>query len=174
MKRIHVVTPVKDSIELTIQTARAIMSSLTRVPFTYTIYNDFSSEENTIILQRESESLGFELINLCDYTQTPSPNYLLVLQMIQKRAIKENADIIIIESDVVVKENTIESLHRFSNRVEKCGIAASVTVDEKGEINFPYLYAKGKENSEFQTNKRLSFCCSLLTNEFIKTYDFKD
>ena len=54
MKCIHIITPVKDSIELTLQTVDAIMASDFKTPFTYTIYNDFSTEENTARLQEAS------------------------------------------------------------------------------------------------------------------------
>ena len=47
MKSLHIITPVKDSIDTTIDTIKAIMSSDIKVPFTYTIYNDFSTPENT-------------------------------------------------------------------------------------------------------------------------------
>lgn len=45
MKCIHIITPVKDSIELTLQTVEAVMASGFQIPFTYTVYNDFSTEE---------------------------------------------------------------------------------------------------------------------------------
>lgn len=45
MKCIHIITPVKDSIELTLQTVEAVMASSFQIPFTYTVYNDFSMEE---------------------------------------------------------------------------------------------------------------------------------
>ena len=51
MKCIHIITPVKDSIELTLQTVEAIVASDFQMPFTYTVYNDFSTEENTAKLQ---------------------------------------------------------------------------------------------------------------------------
>ena len=63
MKCIHIITPVKDSIELTLQTVEAIMASGFQTPFTYTVYNDFSTEENTVRLKEASEKLGFELVH---------------------------------------------------------------------------------------------------------------
>ena len=56
MKCIHIITPVKDSIELTLQTVEAIVASDFQTPFTYTVYNDFSTEENTAKLQDASKS----------------------------------------------------------------------------------------------------------------------
>lgn len=163
MKCIHIITPVKDSIELTLQTVEAVMASGFQIPFTYTVYNDFSTEENTAKLQEASGRLGFELVNLAEITEHPSPNYLLVLQMAQQRAIEADAGLIIVESDVVVKKNTLQALFDGAMEREDCGIAAAVTVDAKGNINYPYLYAKGKENQVFPEKKHCSFCCSLLT-----------
>lgn len=71
MKCIHIITPVKDSIELTLQTVEAIVASDFQTPFTYTVYNDFSTEENTAKLQDASEKLGFELVNLAEITDHP-------------------------------------------------------------------------------------------------------
>ena len=50
MKSLQVITPVKDSIDFTLETIRAVLSSETSVPFTYTVYNDFSTVENTCLL----------------------------------------------------------------------------------------------------------------------------
>lgn len=172
MKCIHIITPVKDSIELTLQTVEAIMSSDIQVPFIYTIYNDYSTEENTALLREASEKYGFELVNLSDLTTHPSPNYLLVLQMAQQRAIEAEAGLLIVESDVVVKKNTLQALFDGALARKDCGIAAAVTVDEKGEINYPYLFAKGRENQVFAEKKHCSFCCSLLTLDLLRAFDF--
>ena len=104
MKALHILTPVKDSIELTIETIQAIVCSEISVPFTYTVYNDFSTVETTEKLQELSEKLHFRLINLADITNHPSPNYLLVLQMAQEEAVAADAGLLIIESDVVVNK----------------------------------------------------------------------
>ncbi len=173
MKQLHIITPVKDSIELTIQTIEAILTSDITVPYTYFVYNDFSSEENTARLKEASQKMGFELVNLSDLTDHPSPNYLLILQRAQQKAIEAEAGLLIVESDVVVKKDTLQSL--FDGALERtdCGIAASVTVDEKGEINYPYLFAKGNENRIYPEKKHLSFCCSLLSLRFLKAFDFQ-
>ncbi|MDD4516432.1 glycosyltransferase family 2 protein [Massilibacteroides sp.] len=174
MKEVHVITPVKDSIQLTLETIRAIMASDITVPFTYTVYNDFSTEENTLILEKAAKELGFTLVNLSDLTTNPSPNYLLILQIAQENAIQKEAGLLIIESDVIVKKGTIQSLFDGAVSFDDCGIAASVTVDEQENINYPYLYAKGKENKVFKTAKHVSFCCSLLTLNFLKSFDFHE
>ena len=172
MKRVHIITPVKDSINLTLETVKAIMQSDIKYPFTYTIYNDFSTEENTVLLKKASGELGFQLVNLSEMTEHPSPNYLLILQTAQEKALEEEAGLLIVESDVVVNKNTLQELIEGAERNNACGIAAAVTVDEKGDINYPYLYAKGKENQVIVAKKRLSFCCSLLMPAFMKKYDF--
>ena len=51
MKKMNIITPVKDSIELTLQTIKAITASQLSVPFSYTVYNDFSTPENTVLLK---------------------------------------------------------------------------------------------------------------------------
>ena len=172
MKQIHIITPVKDSIDLTLQTIESVMRSTYQVPIRYTVYNDFSTPENSAFLAAAAARMGFELVNLSDLTDHPSPNYLLVLQIAQQRAIKEDAGLVIVESDVIVKPHTLQALFDGATERPNCGIAAAVTVDEQEQINYPYLYAKGKENQVFAEKKHLSFCCSLLTLNFLKAFDF--
>ncbi len=174
MKPLHIITPVKDSIASTLETAEAILSSDIRSPFTYTIYNDFSTPENTAALEKfvAQQDGRMRLVNLADITSHPSPNYLLVLQTTQQLALEEGADLIIIESDVVVRPNTIQALADSAAERPDCGIAASVTVDDQGKINYPYEYARGHEGESFAVKKHCSFCCSLLTNNLLKAYDF--
>lgn len=172
MKCIHIITPVKDSIDSTLDTVRAIMSSDIKVPFTYTIYNDFSTPENTLRLEEASKEYGFQLVNLSDLTDHPSPNYLLVLQKTQQEAIEAEAGLLIVESDVTVQPNTLQAL--FDGAIERkdCGMAAAITTDESGAINFPYLYAKGRKPKVYDEKKRFSFCCTLLTLDYLKAFDF--
>ncbi len=172
MKSLNIITPVKDSIDSTLETIRAIMSSQITTPFTYTIYNDFSTPENTARLEKASQEYGFRLINLSDLTTHPSPNYLLVLQRVQQECIEQDAGMLIVESDVVVQPHTLQALYDGALQRTDCAIAASVTVNDNGEINYPYEYARGKENQVFEEKKHLSFCCSLLTPEFLRKYYF--
>ena len=172
MNSLHIITPVKDSIDTTLDTVKAIMESEIRVPYTYTIYNDFSTPENTLRLEEASQIYGFRLINLSDLTDHPSPNYLLVLQKTQQEAIEANAGLLIVESDVTVEKNTLQALFDGAMERKNCGMAASVTVDSNGEINFPYLYAKGRKPKVYDEKKRFSFCCTLLTPQFLKAFDF--
>ena len=172
MKSLHIITPVKDSIDTTIDTVKAIMSSDIKVPFTYTIYNDFSTPENTQRLEKASKEYGFQLVNLSDLTDHPSPNYLLVLQKTQKEAIEADAGLLIVESDVTVQKDTLQALFDGASERKDCGMAAAITTDENGEINFPYLYAKGRKPHVYDEKKRFSFCCTLLTPTFLKAFDF--
>ncbi len=172
MKEIHIITPVKDSIDTTIETVESIMSSQLNWPHSYTIYNDNSTPENTLRLKEQARVKKFNLINLSDLTSTPSPNYRIVLQDAQKRALEAKAGLLIVESDVIVAPDTLERLANASLELPNCGIAAAVTVDDNGEINYPYLHARGKENQVIETRKHCSFCCTLLTPELLKAFDF--
>lgn len=172
MKALHILTPVKDSIETTLETIRAVEASSLNMPHRYVVYNDFSTPENTLRLEEEARRGGFTLVNLSDLTTHPSPNYLLVLQTAQREALAEDAAICIVESDVTVQPHTLQQLWEGAKEQPDCGIAAAVTVDEAGQINYPYLYAQGRENQVFETRKHCSFCCSLLTPELLRRYDF--
>ena len=173
MKKLHIITPVKDNVPSALETARAILSSRLDAPHTYTIYNDFSTDESTRQLDEASQELGFRLVNLSDLTTHPSPNYLLVLQREQKLCLEEDAALLIVESDVVVRPETLQGLWKAAQEHADAGIVASVTVDDDGVINYPYLYAKGKENQVLDTRRHCSFCCSLLTPELLRRVDFE-
>ena len=170
---IHIITPVKDSLQTTLRTIDSIQKSGALENCIYTIYNDFSTEETTEALTQKAKEIGFELINLKDITDHPSPNYLLVLQLAQQKAISEEAHLILIESDVIVTSDTIQKLIDYSTVLPKAGMIAAVTTDEIGVINFPYLYAQKYKSDVIKTNKRLSFCCTLLTLDLLKAYDFE-
>lgn len=174
MRPLHIITPVKDSIPLSLETAEAILSSEIRSPYHYTIYNDFSTDESTATLKRfvASQDGNISLVNLSEITSHPSPNYLLVLQMSQRRALAEGADLLIVESDVVVRPDTIQSLVDGAAERCNCGIAAAVTVDERGRINYPYEYARHRKGECYAEKHHCSFCCSLLTNSLLAAYDF--
>ncbi len=172
MKTLHIITPVKDSIGTTLDTLRAVAASQLPEGARYTVYNDFSTPENTARLAGETARLGIRLVNLADITTHPSPNYLLVLRQARREALDAGADLCIVESDVTVRPDTLARLAGYAAERPDCGIAAAVTVDEAGDINYPYLYAKGRENQIIDNTKHQSFCCSLLTNELLRRYDF--
>lgn len=166
-----IITPVKDSLKTTIETIQSIHQSEGK--FLYCIYNDFSTEETTLQLKQIQDQYNFDLINLADITDTPSPNYRLVLQMAQKKALEFNVPLIIVESDVEVKTSTFSELIRYSKELNKCGMVAAITVNREGEINFPYLNFKSSKKDIVKTRHSLSFCCTLLTTDLLKQYNFK-
>lgn len=173
MNKLHIITPVKDSPVTTLRTIEGVMGSEIRIDFSYYVYNDFSAGETTLMLDQKSAEMGFKHIKLADITSHPSPNYLLVLQLAQQKAFDEDAHLIIVESDVIVKNNTLQAMVDYTSILEKSGMIAAVTVDEAGKINFPYLYASKMNEAAHKTRKRLSFCCTLITNDMLRSFDFK-
>ena len=167
MKELHIITPVKDSIDSTLVTVKAVLDSHLTMPHTYTVYNDFSTPENTLRLEQAAADMGFRLVNLSDLTQHPSPNYLLVLQRTQREAIEADAALCIVESDVVVNPDTLQKLYDGALQHSDCGIAASVTVDDEGEIK---VCSRLKSIAVFAVRcLRPNFCVrSLLPNLILK------
>jgi hypothetical protein len=170
MNKLLVITPVKNSIDLTEKTIRAVMNSVDRRQMKYVVYDDFSDSETAQRLDALVCELGFEVVHLSDVIDSPSPNYRYILQKAQERAIGNDEHLVIVESDVVVNKDTFVRLNK--RVVDGVGLVASVTVDERGEVNFPYLFARKWGNEDKVTKMRISFCCTLLTNEFLKSYDF--
>lgn len=166
-----IITPVKDSLNTTIETIQSIHQSEGK--FLYRIYNDFSTEETTRQLHKIQQQYNFELINLAEITKTPSPNYRLVLQLAQNKALELNIPLIIVESDVEVKPTTFRDLIRHSKELSECGMVAAITVNREGQINFPYLNFKSTKKDIVKTRHSLSFCCTLLTTDLLKQYDFR-
>ena len=172
MNKLHILTPVKDSPEIALRTIKSIMDSTISVEFSYTVYNDFSTQETTGILESESKKSGFTLVNLKEITMHPSPNYLMILQIAQQRANFENAHLMIIESDVLVEKNTIQLMYDAVSTLENPGMISAITTDIHHKVNFPYVYAKRIKQEVVNTKKQLRFCCSLLTNSLLTTFNF--
>ena len=170
MAEVIVITPVKNSIETTLDTAKAIAGSSVSVK--HIIFNDFSTEETKVKLEEEKSTIGYELIHIEDLTDHPSPNYKLVLQMAQKMGLEENLPVLVVESDVVVKKNTVEDILIYQKAHLNSGLIGSVTVDENGQVNFPYLKFKGVKDQVISTQRSLSFCCTLFSLPFLKAFDF--
>ena len=162
---VHIVMPVKDSISTAEESIRAIVQS----GYTLTVYDDNSTAENAVRLDTLATELGINVIHIRDYTDHPSPNYRWVLIDAQDKCLKNGENLLIIESDVIVKKSTINKLcEKVKPRI---GLIAAATTSENGTINFPYEYARGiKEDGVCK--KRISFCCTLLTNELLQAYDF--
>ena len=163
----YIIMPVKDAVASTERSIRAIVNS----GHTLTIYDDYSTPENCEHLRQLSEELSFSLIHLSDLIDHPSPNYRTVLIDARKRALTNHQSLIIIESDVEVKPQTIADLQALV--APQIGMVASVTENEAGEVNFPYEYAKDWHKEVIDTKKRFSFCCTLLTEELLQAIDFE-
>ncbi|MBQ4393923.1 MAG: glycosyltransferase family 2 protein [Paludibacteraceae bacterium] len=164
-QEVHIVMPVKDSLETAEEAIRAVVES----GYTLTVYDDNSTPENAAQLDALRDELGIKVVHIGEHLNHPSPNYRWVLIDAQRESIENGLDLLIIESDVIVQKTTITSL--LSRRKSRIGLIAAVTTDENGTINFPYEYAR-KINEDGICKKRLSFCCTLLTNEMLRAYDF--
>ena len=171
-KNLHIIMPVKDSIEIAERAIRAIVDS----GYTLCIYDDNSLPENAQRLDLLAEELGILVVHISNLTDHPSPNYRLVLQLAEQETLKTGCHLVIVESDVIVKEDT---LNRMLEEVQDgVGMVAAVTVDEEGKYNFPYHYLhhlryRFSSKKTIDTKKRFSFCCTLLTNELLKKADFQ-
>ncbi|MCL6259478.1 glycosyltransferase [Aquiflexum sp. TKW24L] len=172
MLKVLVITPVKNSVESTLECAQAIASS--NFPVKHIIFNDFSAEETKQRLEQEKGQIGYELIHLEDITDTPSPNYKLVLQMAQKEAVNLGLPLIVVESDVIIKKNTIQEMIGFLELNPQSGLIGAITVGEDGKVNFPYLKFKSNQEVVIKTERSLSFCCTLFSPEFLSKYDFME
>lgn len=170
--QLHIIMPVKDSIELTEKAIRAVVSS----GHTLCIYDDNSLTENALQLDELAEEIGINVVHISELSDHPSPNYRLVLQLAQEQALAEDKHLVIVESDVIVHPNTFE---RMVDEVQQdVGMVAAVTVNEEGEYNFPYHYLRRLRyrfltKKTINTKKRFSFCCTLLTNELLHKADFQ-
>ena len=170
-EKLHIIMPVKDSLEIAEKAIRAIVDS----GHTLSVYDDNSLPENAQRLDAIAAETNIQVVHISDFTDHPSPNYRLVLQQAQLEALNGSKHLVIVESDVIIKQ---ETLKRMAMEVQPgVGMVAAVTVDEYGTYNFPYHYVRrwryhihGKNT--IATKKRFSFCCTLLTNELLQKADF--
>lgn len=169
MIRAVVVTPVKNSLETTLDTIESIYRS--NVALKHVVFNDFSDKDVRYELERNQSNLGFELVNLEDFIQTPSPNYDYVLRESKELAVGLKVPLIIIESDVIINQDTISRLLEFTENTKSVGMVGAITVDELGIVNFPYLKFKGEKKPIIKTERSLSFCCTLLSLPFLNSID---
>lgn len=165
LNNVHIIMPVKDSILIAEQSIRAVLQT----GYTLCVYDDYSTPENAAHLDALQKELGFHLIHIKDHINHPSPNYRWVLLKAQRECIEQEEHLIIIESDVIIGKETIDRLKEAIH--SKVGMVAAVTTNEVGDINFPYEYAR-RLQQDGVCKKRLSFCCTLLTNELLQAYDF--
>ncbi len=165
-----VATPVKDSLETTRRTLEAISS--TKGDFLRVVFNDFSQPETRSFLETQKDILNYRLVHLEEHTSNPSPNYRLALRMAQQMALDAGTPLIIIESDVIIKEDTLEQLLSISRQLTRPGLAGVITTDAGGQVNFPYAHAKPDPRPWHETTRSLSFCCTLLSYAFLQGFDF--
>jgi hypothetical protein len=119
-------------------------------------------------------------VHISEHGDHPSPNYRWVLRTAQREALEQNRDLVIVESDVLVRPETIDRLVESKkvpsgtpiNGERPIGMVAAVTVNDEGVVNFPYEYAR-KIRKDGPCKKRFSFCCTLLTQELLRAYDFE-
>ena len=162
---IHIIMPVKDSLQTAEQAIRAIVTS----GYTLTVYDDYSAPENAARLDQLSKELDISVKHISKDFDHPSPNYRWILIDAQRESIAKGQNLLIVESDVITNKSTFCKM--ISATRSRIGMIATVTTDENGRINFPYEYARHiKEDGVCK--KRLSFCCTLLTNELLRAYDF--
>lgn len=171
-EELHIIMPVKDSLEIAEKAIRAIVDS----GHTLYVYDDNSLPENAHRLDELATELGIQVVHISDLTDHPSPNYRLVLQKAQQQVIAENKHLVIVESDVIVQSDTLDKMQ--AEVQAGVGMVAAVTVDEHGTYNFPYHYMRRWQyrilgKNTIATKKRFSFCCTLLTNELLQKADFQ-
>jgi len=167
-----VVTPVKNSLETVKKTLKSVNDS--SIPIDYYVFNDFSEQETEDYLRSHVDEYNYKLVNLGDHVTTASPNYRTVLIMSQKMALEAGSSLIIVESDVMVEPHTLQSLIQLQNQKQLAGMVAAVTTDQNGEINFPYNHISRTEPDIINTKRSLSFCCTLLSNQFLARFDFME
>lgn len=163
---LYVIMPVKDSIEIAEQAIRAIVSS----GHTLTVFDDNSTAETAALLDQLASELKIGVVHVGQLIDHPSPNYRWVLITAQRECLETNRHLVVVESDVIVRPDTLD---RLAAAVEpKVGMVAAVTHDAEEQVNFPYEYAK-RMHADGVCTKRFSFCCTLLTNTFLRAYDFE-
>ena len=171
-ENLHIIMPVKDSLEIAERAIRAIVNS----GHTLCVYDDNSLPANAERLDALASELGITVVHIAELTDHPSPNYRLVLQLAQKQALCANQHLVIVESDVIIQSDTLPRM--LAEVHEGVGMVAAVTEDEQGEYNFPYHYLRHLRyrflsRQTITTKKRFSFCCTLLTNELLQKADFQ-
>ena len=170
--KLHIIMPVKDSIVIAERAIRAIVES----GYALCVYDDNSLPENAQRLDDMAAEMNIQVVHIFTLTDHPSPNYRLVLQLARQEALDTGRHLVIVESDVIIKANTLDRM--LEEVQEGVGMVAAVTVDEQGEYNFPYHYLhrlryRFLSKKTIDTKKRFSFCCTLLTNELLKKANFQ-
>ena len=173
MKNLIIITPVKDSLDTLQKTVNSI--SVQTAHFEHYIFDDFSTQQTRAWIDANSSKFGYQVIGLEDYTKKKSPNYRTILIMARELSLKKDAHLVIVESDVILTPEILTGLNHLADEFPDAGMIGSVTVDANDKVNFPYLYATndGKKGT-YLSEHSLSFCCTLLTNNFLNAFDFNE
>lgn len=173
MKLPILITPVKDSLKTTRETIHSLRSVNRDIP--YFIFDDYSSKETRRWLEEHANHYGYTIISLEKHTKKSSPNYRTALILARNLAIDNRSHLIIVESDVFAKHETLIELNKLADELTDAGLVGSVTVDGNGEINFPYTYATAIDKpSIFASAKSLSFCCTVISLRMLEKFDFDE
>ena len=105
-ENLHIIMPVKDSLEIAERAIRAIVHS----GHTLCVYDDNSLPANAVRLDALASELGITVVHIAELTDHPSPNYRLVLQHAQQQALRDNQHLVIIESDVIIQSDTLSRM----------------------------------------------------------------
>lgn len=173
MLKALVITPVKDSLHTTKKTIEAIHAS--KIEFEHIVYNDFSHKKTKDFLSINNlDKFNYKLVNIEDFTNTPSPNYKFILKDAQKIALKKNIPLIIVESDVNIKPNTFDKMLDLYAKNQNIGLIGAITVDSDEKVNYPYLKFRKETKEVIKTKRSLSFCCTLLSVKLLEGYNFEN
>ena len=173
MKNPILITPVKDSLRTTRETIISLRTSNRDIP--YFIFDDFSSKETRRWLDGHAEQYGYKVIGLEKHTKKSSPNYRTTLILAREMALENASHLAIVESDVFAGNETIFGLTQLADELTDAGLVGAVTVDAGGEINFPYTYATAIDKPAiFASAKSLSFCCTVISLQFLEKFDFNE
>lgn len=173
MKNPILITPVKDSLKTTRQAIHSLRSANKVIP--YYVFDDFSSRETKNWLESNSSRYSYKVISLAKHVRKSSPNYRTTLILARKMALENDTNLAIVESDVYATAETILELNKLTGELPEAGLVGAVTVDQCGEINFPYNYATAIDKPLiFASAKSISFCCTILSKTFLERFDFDD
>jgi hypothetical protein len=167
------ITPVKDSLKTTRQAIHSLRAGNKEIP--YYVFDDYSSRETKNWLESNSSKYDYEVISLAKHVRKSSPNYRTTLILARKIALENDTNLAIVESDVYATAETILELNKLTGELPEAGLVGAVTVDQTGEINFPYNYATAIDKPLiFASAKSISFCCTILSKTFLERFDFDD
>ncbi len=165
-----IVTPVKDSLNTARETIETVVAY--KGDSEYLLFDDHSGDETREWLKNAATFYSLSLITAKEIGAGDSPNQWHLLQELAQR--RKGRAILFIESDVRIEKSTIEELYEFSRNADKPGMVGAVTVDEHNAVCYPYEYV-GKHTGEIvETHKRVSFCCTLITDTFLSQFPIEE